>query len=416
VDRYAKKVIRYEHKAYGASWTKNALLMATHDWGLYACKVQEKIAQDYLNGYKSTLLFTVGSPCSGAGSLAASAVTNNLNRGVGLVGYIGHGDISVLQIPNDYWGVNNIPQLTNFDYLPIMVTSACETGHFASLPPYFAYLDINNVQHTGTINGEQFTSVPPQPSCLQKLNDPDEDLATNLTVRTDAGVVAYFGGVTGMQNSYPYEYFFQGLPNYPTIGQTWQWMVRHYYEVQNLPQSLSNPSWGTVAAWHQPWKFMLFGDPSLRIGGAKKGIWSMQQLTSIDRGTSHGPALATYNNMLYMIWKGKEIDPKIYSSFFDGRTWSPQQLTRGDRGTSHGPALAIYKDKLYMIWKGKETDPRIFVSFFDGSTWSPQQLTSVDRGTSHGPALAVYQDKLSMVWKGKETDPRIFDSYIYMDE
>jgi predicted neuraminidase len=98
------------------------------------------------------------------------------------------------------------------------------------------------------------------------------------------------------------------------------------------------------------------------------------------------------------------------------RTWSLQQITRGDRGTSHGPALASYQDKLVMVWKGREDDPRIFYSIFDGNAWwSPQRLTRGDRGTSHSAALEVFQDKLFMAWKGKEDDPRIFYSYLYRE-
>jgi hypothetical protein len=409
-NRYVQKVIRFEQQAYGAAWAKKALLMATNNWIADACRVQERIAQNYLKGYQSTFLFSTGSPCSGAGGLIPSAVTDGLNRGVGLVGYIGHGAPDSLQIPAGFWGIGNIPQLTNVNRTPIMVASACSTGEFATLPPYSSYVDINNMSHKGSNNGERFTSPPPQPACLQTLNDPDNDLATNLTVRTDAGVVAYLGGVTGMQMCEPLEYFFQGLPSCATVGEAWQWMVKHYYEVQGLPGSLSSPDWVAVARVHQPWKFMLFGDPSLRIGGAAKGLWSWQQLTSGDRGTSHGPASAVHQNKLYMVWKGKLDDPRIFFSAFDGSTWSPQYLTSGDRGTSHGPALAVFKNKLYMVWKGKLDDPRIFFSTFDGSTWSPQYLTSGDRGTSHTPALAVYQNKLYMVWKGKLDDPRIFFS------
>ena len=411
VNRYVQKVIHYEQQAYGANWVKNTLLMATNDWIPDACRVQERIAGNYLKGYANKILSTTGSPCTGAGSLTSSAVTKEFNRGVGLVGYIGHGTSSDLAIPGGFWGVSNIPQLTNVDRIPVMAASACATAEFATLPPYNAYVDVNNVKHQGTDNGEHFTSVPPQPSCLQTLNDPDQDLATHLTVRTNAGVITYLGGVTGMQLYEPLEYFFQGLSSYATVGEAWQWMVRHYYEVQGQPGTLNKPNWVAVARVHQPWKYMLFGDPSLRISGAAKGLWSSQELTLGDRGTSDAPSLAVYKDKLYMVWKGKETDPKIFYSFFDGSTWSPQQLTLGDRGTSDAPSLAVYKDKLYMVWKGKETDPRIFYSFFDGSTWSPQQLTRGDRGMSDAPSLAVYKDKLYMVWKGKETDPKIFYSF-----
>jgi hypothetical protein len=272
VNRYVQKVIRYEQQAYGANWTKRALLMATNDWILDACHVQERIAQNYLNMYMSTILSSTGSPCAGAGSLTSPAVTQGFNSGVGLVGYIGHGNPSNLAIPGDWWGTNNIPQLTNVDRLPVMFVAACETAEFATLPPYSAYVDVNNVKHQGTIQGERFTSLPPQPSCFQTWYDPDQDLATQLTVRTNAGVIAYLGGVTGMQRCELLEYFFQGLPNCATIGEAWQWMVRHYYDVQGLPGTLTSPDWGAVARVHQPWKYMLFGDPSLRIGGARKGM------------------------------------------------------------------------------------------------------------------------------------------------
>lgn len=406
VDRFVRKIIRYESQAYGAPWSKNALLMASHDWLRNACRVHERIVRGALKGYSGTILSSTGSPCSGAGNLTAAAVTETLNRGVGLVGYIGHGAPGYLAIPAGLWGINQIPQLVNNNQLPVMCVAGCNTAEFSTLPPYRPYTDVNGTQHIGTEQGESFTAPPPQPACLQRWNDPDGDLATRLTVRIDAGVVAYLGGVTGMQMSEPLEYFFEGIANYTTLGEAWQWMVRRFYQVHGLPGTLNRPDWSVVARVHQPWKFMLFGDPSLRIPRP----WSSQQLTSHDRGTSTAPALASYKNKLYMAWKGKDDDPRIFFSVFDGSRWSPQQFTSGDRGTSTAPALAAYKNKLYMVWKGKDDDPRLFFSVFDGNRWSPQQLTSHDRGTSAAPALATYGNKLFMVWKGKDNDPRLFFS------
>jgi hypothetical protein len=100
-------------------------------------------------------------------------------------------------------------------------------------------------------------------------------------------------------------------------------------------------------------------------------------------------------------------------------SWSPQQLTSPDRGTSQAPALAAYGNDVVMVWKGKDDDPRIFYSVYDGSSWSPQQLTSSDRGTSQAPALAVRSYPLGgttggaefvMAWKGEGDDPRIYYS------
>ncbi|MDO8948069.1 MAG: C25 family cysteine peptidase [Desulfocapsaceae bacterium] len=408
--RFVQKVINYETQAYHAGWAKNALLMATHDWITTACQINDHLAVNHLTAYNCTKLASTGSPCTGAGALTAAKVTQYFNSGIGLVGYIGHGTSGALQIPGGWWGTGDIAQLTNNNRLPIMCVSACSTAEFATLPPYGAYVDKNGVNHAGSSNGEVFTSTPPQPSCLQNIHDPDQDLATHLTVRTDAGVVAYLGGITGMQMSEPLEYFLEGLPSCSTLGEAWQAMIRRYYQVQGMPGSLASPDWFAVAKVHQPWKFMMFGDPSLRIGGTTKGLWSQQQLTRGDRGTSHGPAVASWQKKLFMTWKGKLNDEHIFQSTFADNVWSPQQLTSGDRGTSDGPALAVFKDKLHMVWKGKFDDVRIFHSVFDGAAWTSQVLTSGDRGTSAAPTLAVFKNKLHMVWKGKFDDVRIFHS------
>ena len=410
-NRYIQKIIRYETKALKGSWVKKAMLIATHDWHSDACHTQGRIAKDYLTNYTSTLLFTKESPCTNGQPLKADIITKKINAGVGIVSYIGHGSTGALAIPGGWWGIDKAKNLTNIIYLPIMVASACSTAEFATQPPYHPYVDKNGKNHQGTNNGEVFTSTPPQPACLQTTQDPDSDLARFLTVGVDNGVVMYLGGITGMQYSQPLEYFFKGFQKFETVGEVWQWMVDYYYAVENIPATLNAEAWYVVARMHQPWKYMLFGDPSLRINGAVKGRWSPQQMTRGDRGTSRAPTLAAYNNRLYMAWKGKSSDVRIFYSSFANNIWNPQKLTRGDRGTSNAPTLAVYKNKLYKVWKGKGSDVKIFFSFFNGKTWSAQKLTRGDRGTSNTPALAVYNNKLYMVWKGKGKDVRIFYSH-----
>jgi len=264
VNRYVQKVIRYENSE-DRSWAANALLAATHDWQFDACHVMERIARNVLKRFQVTLLFSAGSPCDGAGNLTPGAITSALNRGVGLFGYIGHGDVGSLATGNGYWDAPEVAQLTNSKELAVMLVAACSTAMFATLPPYSAYTDINGNNHVGTVGGEVFNARPPQPACLQRWSDPDNDLATLLTVRTDAGAVAYLGGVTGIQMYEPVEYLLQGLVSHPTLGEAWQWMVAHFYNVQGVPGTLSQPDWFAVARMHHPWKYMLFGDPSLKV-------------------------------------------------------------------------------------------------------------------------------------------------------
>jgi hypothetical protein len=407
-ETYVDKVVRYERDAAAGSWVTDAMLMATHDWYPNACTTQEQVASK-LAGYTVEQLSTEESPCASAGTLTKNAVTTRMNQGVGLVGYIGHGNPSGMALPG-WWGTGDISDLTNRSKLFTMVVSGCDTAQFATLPPYREYTDVHGTHHQGTDSGEEFESPPPQPACLQEYHDPDADLATKVTVGTDTGAIAYVGGVTGMQYSDPYEYFATSMPSAWTLGDAWKRMVERYYDEHGLPGSLSAPNWKAVARVHQPWKFMFFGDPSVRVHGQQPTRWSRQNLTRGDRGTSHGPALARLGDELVMVWKGKGNDPQIWYSTFDGHGWTGQRLTRGDRGTSHGPALARLGDELVMVWKGKGEDPRIWYSTYDGHEWSPQQLTRGDRGTSHSPAIATLDDELVMVWKGKGEDPRIWYS------
>lgn len=458
VDRYVQKVIRYETNAASGAWARKAVLTSTHDWHADACEVNRRLSTGALSGYTNTLLTTAGSTCTGLGSLTASALTTKINEGTGIVGYIGHGAADALAIPSGWWGTAEANRLTNTSMPSIFAVAGCNTAEFATLPPYSAYRDINGMDHAGTNGGEVFRSAPPQPACLQPVNDPDSDLATYLTVRIDAGAVGYIGGNTGMQMSEPYEYFLRALPNCYSMGEAWKEMILTFYQEQGQPGSLSRSDWFQVAKNHQPWKFMLFGDPSLRVKGVNPGDWSRQHLTTVnhqtgvtpalavfnnrlamtnkamgtnpailqsffsnnqwspqtvnsgDRGTSHATAMAVFANRLHMVWKGLGDDVRIWHSALETSAWSAQLLTSGDRGTSDMPALAVFQNKLFMVWKGLGNDNRIWFSFFDGRSWSPQQLTSNDRGTSHTPALAVFQDKLYMVWKGIGTDAKIWMS------
>ena len=276
--RVVQKIIRYETKAKNSAWAKKALLMATHDWQEDAYTIIDRVEKDSLTDYSCTKLATsgAGAGCSYAGSLNADRVTETFNNGVGLVGYVGHGNEGYLGIPNSQWGIVDLMYLNNKDKLPIMFAAACSTAAFATLPPNKGYVDINGVDHVGTEVGEVFHSMPPQPACLQTKYNPVRDLATYITVGFETGVIAYFGGNTGMQGFMMdmLEYFFHSLPSCRTLGEAWQCMVQTYYEKKGLPGSLDVPDWVTVAKYHQPWKCMFFGDPSLRIAGEPNSLWA----------------------------------------------------------------------------------------------------------------------------------------------
>ena len=66
---------------------------------------------------------------------------------------------------------------------------------------------------------------------------------------------------------------------------------------------------------------------------------------------------------MYVAWKGIETDQRLFwagnANVDAPNSWSSGQV-RGDFNTSQGPALAAFNNKLYMAWKGVEGDQRLF--------------------------------------------------------
>lgn len=269
VTTYVNKVIRYEFGAYKASWAKSALLIATHDWMHDVCKKQDLVASQYLQGYKVSKLYTQGSPCAATSLPTANAINGQINNGVGFVSYIGHGSSDGW---DTFYATKDLAKLTNSEKLVIIFASACDTSHFATLPPYHPYQDIKGKNHIGTDKGEKFTTTPPQPACLQNLNNP-ESFGESITLKNNNGAVAYIGCATGANDGsddLPV-FFFEGLKQYgATLGLMWKHMINKYYDTHVLPLTMNQTNWHKVAEFHQPWKYILFGDPSLRIAGVSQ--------------------------------------------------------------------------------------------------------------------------------------------------
>jgi hypothetical protein len=64
-----------------------------------------------------------------------------------------------------------------------------------------------------------------------------------------------------------------------------------------------------------------------------------------------------------MAWRGVDDDTNLYWAVsFDGKWWSPQQRLN-DRASTDAPALAVYQDKLYMAWRGVRHDNLWWASY-----------------------------------------------------
>ena len=174
-------------------------------------------------------------------------------------------------------------------------------------------------------------------------------------------------------------------------------------------------------AWRGP------GDPNVFGGGGDDNLWwatydgnadlkwSDQQPLR-DRGSNEGPALAVFQDKLFMAWRGVSGDQDLYWATYDEsdpRKWTDQHpLT--DRASFDVPALAAFQGKFFMAWRGVEGDENLYWATYDESDprkWTNQHPLT-DRGSTEGPGLAVLQNKLYMVWKGvqdiDENDERLF--------
>jgi hypothetical protein len=108
--------------------------------------------------------------------------------------------------------------------------------------------------------------------------------------------------------------------------------------------------------------------------------------------TDKAPATAVYMGRIWVAWKG--LDKKIYFNFSDeyGKFNTPNagpgfKLTDGF--TDDSPALAFFNNRLYLAVKGLNNVIyiRYVTGYYNGGTWSSWQ--SVPGATQNSPALTV---------------------------
>jgi hypothetical protein len=265
--RYAEKVILYESGAYQSDWAQRVLAISSGGYLPDDCKRQEEMLKSLPGQYTVTRLYYTDNPCQKTAELTADNVIGAINNGVGMVSYLGHGSL-------DFWfdavSVKDFTRLDNVQRLPVTFSGGCGTATFTAYPPGGPYEDINGIHHAGGEAGETFSNMPPQPAPLQVQENNDGMMEFTL-VQMPGGAVIYVGAVTGSQFPMMFDvnkYFFEGVvQSGPRVGDAWNFAIRKYYAMHLFKESYDHADWIVIADFHQVWKFMLFGDPSLRIGG-----------------------------------------------------------------------------------------------------------------------------------------------------
>ena len=189
-----------------------------------------------------------------------------LNSGVDLMLHAGHG-------LNDRWEqslhVNDLRRIKNADHLPVMMSIGCNTAQFCALAPYEPYMDVNGVEHKGTYAGEVFKCPPPPPAAYQKGRYNSLGLGKQLLRAGPNGAVAYIGCNTGGQpcGLTLMDGFAKSWGKDPSarLGDCWMEAVCYYYDQEHLATIKPNADWYPPSIFFQAMKYMVYGDPSLKL-------------------------------------------------------------------------------------------------------------------------------------------------------
>ncbi len=188
------------------------------------------------------------------------------DSGVGLMVHAGHGQADAWE---QCFSLRDLDGITNAAALPVIISAGCSTAYFAPLPPYDGYVDVDGTEHTGTDHQEVFTAPPPPPAPFQRGRFNPTGLGEQLLKRSTNGAVAYIGCNTGSQpcGLTLVEGFIRALAEAqrPRLGDCWASAIRFYFDKEHLGALKPNDDWYPPSIFFQGMKFMLFGDPSLRL-------------------------------------------------------------------------------------------------------------------------------------------------------
>lgn len=136
------------------------------------------------------------------------------------------------------------------------------------------------------------------------------------------------------------------------------------------------------------------------------GIEGLQDIVTYEFTTETAPAIASQDDLLYLAWKGAGNNQlNLAVSADDGRTFS-SATTLGD-SSDMAPALASHNGRVYLAWTGEgEQQLNVARVVLIGSTAGTYDIEGIERkavlgDTSDGaPALVSCLGRLFLGWRG----------------
>ena len=152
-----------------------------------------------------------------------------------------------------------------------MISAGCSTARFATLPPYEAYEDVHGASTRAPTPARSFTRRRRRRRPTPAGHTTTTGLGETMVRRGPSGAVAYIGCNTGGQpcGVTLLEGFVDALHDLPepTLGDCWARAIDHYYEAEHLETIKPNDDWYPPSIFFQGMKYMVFGDPALRLPG-----------------------------------------------------------------------------------------------------------------------------------------------------
>ena len=289
VETMVNKIINYENTAYGHDWFKKMVVIGGDSFednipeigtDYIEGQVETEYALSFMDGFEHTRIWVEG----GDIEFTPENAQNTLSEGEGFVYFSGHGNPAswATHPHNDFntwidFSLKNIRNLNNGDKLPVLVVGGCHNSQFNV--SIFKFLEEGIwAYYKGDMSPECW-------GWLFTRNANGGSIATIGNTGLGYGTVGD-GPVDEIPDSVP-----DGIPD--CIQYLGGWMETHFFEVYNHQgKDVLGETWGRTVTdylnkfpinWASNWadnpntadlvncktvqEWVLFGDPSLKIGG-----------------------------------------------------------------------------------------------------------------------------------------------------
>jgi len=260
------RIIHYEKTAYNKSWFKDMVAFAgdtypeykNPKWVGYEGEYYADMIFENMTGFNPIKHYTSD------GTLTHwRDITKALNKGCGFVYFAGHGSAMTWtnHFPNDKnrtkgFSIYQIPLLRNRDRLPVCVVGGCHNSQFdVSIFKIF--------NETAKKHGEYARECWSWMMTRKIGGGSIATIGCTALGFTKEDKVSFEGGVCELEVEFFKQY---GQNNLEIIGDIWAAALSRYVDTYAVDwdAQLTNDSWIDVQV---PQSWVLFGDPSLKIGG-----------------------------------------------------------------------------------------------------------------------------------------------------